>query len=165
MSSEVYINTYNDGNIYAVLGGGKLIVGEITDNGDYSLQNNGDFFNSGSMVSNAYETTFQTLTETAGAVAWDVSSGAEAVVTIDETSVITITNMPSTSTEVVYLGIAVTQGDAGDDNVTFVASGYSVFWRDDDQDLSDASGVYDEISLKVVGTKISVTWGGPYVAQ
>jgi hypothetical protein len=65
----------------------------------------------------------------------------------------------------VHLGIDVMQGDAGDDNVTFVAGGYTVNWRADDQDLTDDSGLYDVISLKVKGTVISVTWGGPYVAQ
>ncbi|MCK5606183.1 hypothetical protein KAR91_30065, partial [Candidatus Pacearchaeota archaeon] len=160
-----YIGMVNLGT----LSNSYLDLGRYSSGAGQSLNSILKLFGSGAAIfsdaieADAYGTTVQTLTETAGAVAWDVSSGAEAGVTIDETSVITITNIPSTG--VVYLGIAVTQGDAGDDNVTFVASGYSVFWRDDDQDLSDASGVYDEISLKVVGTKISVTWGGPYVAQ
>ena len=85
----------------------------------------------------------QTLTETAGAVSWDMSLGSRAKVTIDETSVITITNM----LEGAEATIIIIQGDADDDNATFVLSGATVKWRGNDEDLTNTSGAYDKIKL------------------
>jgi len=116
---------------------------------------------SGSAIADAYGTNVQTLTETAGAIAWDMSSGSKAKVTIDETSVITITNMP----EGAEATIRIVQGDAGDDNVTFVLSGATVEWRGDDTDLTDASGAIDYISVVNMDGFLGVTLGSGYVTQ
>ena len=115
----------------------------------------------GNVLSDAYATNVQTLTETAGAVAWDMSSGSKAKVTIDETSVITITNMPVGAEAT----IRIVQGDAGDDNVTFVLSGATVEWRGDDTDLTDASGAIDYISVVNMDGFLGVTLGSNYVTQ
>ena len=105
--------------------------------------------------------TTQDLTETSGAVSWNYAAGSSAIVTIDETTVITITNMPEGAEGT----IRIVQGDSGDDNVTFVLSGKTVEWRGDDSDLTDASGGVDYISLKVVGDYLGVTLGSNYTAQ
>jgi hypothetical protein len=117
----------------------------------------------GAIVSyiNSHGTPVQTLTETAGAVSWDMSKGLKAKVTIDETTVITITNMKVGAEAT----IRIVQGDSGDDNVTFVLSGATVEWRGDDQDLTNGSGKVDYVSLANMDGILGVTLGRNYVTQ
>jgi len=103
----------------------------------------------------------QSLTETSGAVTWDMSMGAHVEVTIDEETVTTITNMPNG----VVSNIVVTQGDSGDDNMLFSISGCTVKWRGNDTDLTDASGAVDIISLLRIGSVVYVTLGSDYTEQ
>jgi hypothetical protein len=105
--------------------------------------------------------TTQNLTETSGAVTWDTDDGIHAAVTIDETTVITLSNVIDGQTG----NIAITQGDSGDDNVTFVHAGLTVKWRGNDTDLTNLSGAIDVISYWRGGSILYVTLGSNYTTQ
>lgn len=103
--------------------------------------------------------TTQTLTETAGAVAQNWLSGANATVTIDEATTLTLSNVPDGESGTV----AITQGDAGDDNITFAHAGLTVKYRDGDQDLTDTNAITDLVSYKRLGAFLYVTIGLNYI--
>lgn len=133
-------------------------TGVIIDDSD-NITGVGGLTASGSVVSD--ENRVQSLTETAGAVAWDYADGAKASVTIDETTVITITNFPDGMTA----DISIIQGDADDDDVTFVHAGLTVKWRGNDKELTDTNGADDGISLLRIGSILRVTLGSNYITQ
>lgn len=108
--------------------------------------------------SNYNSENYQSLTETGGAVAFDISSGAIADVTIDEPTTVTITNLE----QGVEVNLAVTQGDGDNDNITITSSGLTVKWRGGLSDLTDTSGAIDVLSMKRIGSILFVTIGLDY---
>jgi hypothetical protein len=149
ISNDVISTQYNinDANTY------------ITEDGSSNMIFNDD--NAGTHKLTDLAQTVTTLTETAGAVSWNYNDGNSATVTIDETTVITMSNVPDGGEGT----IAITQGDAGDDDVTFVHAGLTVKWRGDDQELTDTSGAIDLVSYKRLGSNLFLTLGSNYVTQ
>lgn len=103
----------------------------------------------------------QALIEISGAVAWNYLNGSSASVTIDEPTVITLSNVPDGAEGNIYI----VQGDSGNDNVTFAHSGLTVKWRGGDKDLTDAAGSYDVVSFWRAGSILFVTLGSDYINQ
>ena len=140
---------------------GRVLMGSntnnMTDDGVNQLQVDG----SASINGEVFGKAAQSLTETSGAVAWNYASGSSAVVTIDEPTLITLSNVPDGATG----NIAIVQGDSGDDDVTFAHTGLTVKWRNNDKELTDTSGAYDVISFWRAGNILFLTLGSNYINQ